>query len=379
MQCGRCEYRNKWSSQPMVRNTPAGNLQLCAAVLFAGSSFRKIYQFLNAFSVQSLSEQCYHKHQAKLLFPTIHCHWKTEQEALIKESIAGGPVTLGGDMRADSPGHSAKYGSYSMMDVKRNKILDFQLVQSNEVGNSVRMEKEGFRRCLSFLEQRGLDVQAVVTDRHTGVQKFLRDERPHITHYFDPWHMGKGIGKKRELLSKQRGLQDVGLWTKSVVNHFYWSATTATSGEEAVAKWSAVANHIQNVHTHDNALFPHCLHEPLVGERARHWLKPSTAACERLTTILLAPRFMKDIASLYCCWSAYPKYKRGEYTVRPIKTKPTLAYVDKLMTLLFDCVVEDPLLYQTTFESIPVPESLCAQFHRPEKQEAASRHRSRFF
>ncbi|KAK7944366.1 hypothetical protein WMY93_000094 [Mugilogobius chulae] len=133
----------------------------------------------------------------------------------------------------------------NMMDLKRNKILDFQLVQSNAVGNSVRMEKEGFPRCLSFLEQRGLDVQAVVTDRHTGVQKFLRDERPHITYYFDPWHMGK-------------------------------------------------------------------------------------------------------------------------------------AYVDKLMALLFDSVVEDPLLYQTTFESIPVPESLCAQFDRPEKQEAVSRHRSRF-
>lgn len=64
--------------------------------------------------------------------------------------------------------------------------------QSNEVGNSVRMEKEGFERSLSFLEGKGVVVKAIVTDRHTGVQKFLREQRPGISHYFDPWHMGKG-------------------------------------------------------------------------------------------------------------------------------------------------------------------------------------------
>lgn len=66
-----------------------------------------------------------------------------------------------------------------------------------------------------------------------------------------------------------------GLGRKSVVNHLYWSASTSTSGDEVVARWTSVADHVQNVHSHENALFPHCLHEPLVGERARVWLKPS--------------------------------------------------------------------------------------------------------
>uniref|UniRef100_A0A1A8AVE9 Uncharacterized protein n=1 Tax=Nothobranchius furzeri TaxID=105023 RepID=A0A1A8AVE9_NOTFU len=64
-----------------------------------------------------------------------------------------------------------------MMDLKRNKVIDIQLVQSNEVGNSVRMEKEGFVRSLSTLLEGGVDVQQVVTDRHTGVQKYLREEK----------------------------------------------------------------------------------------------------------------------------------------------------------------------------------------------------------
>nr|XP_054591267.1 uncharacterized protein LOC129155108 [Nothobranchius furzeri] len=37
--CSCCEHYNEWSSQPMVNSIPAGNLQLCAAVLFTGSSF----------------------------------------------------------------------------------------------------------------------------------------------------------------------------------------------------------------------------------------------------------------------------------------------------------------------------------------------------
>ena len=38
-------------------------------------------------------------------------------------------LVLGGDGRADSPGHSAKYGSYSVIDLKQSKVVDIKLVQ----------------------------------------------------------------------------------------------------------------------------------------------------------------------------------------------------------------------------------------------------------
>lgn len=401
--CPHCDYFKEWSSQPTVNSIPAGDLQLCAAVLFTGSSFRQISKFLKAFNVQGLSEQCFYRYQAKLLIPTVSWQWKLEQDELIMETVGAGPVTLGGDMRLDSPGHSAKYGSYTMMNLKSNHIIDIQLVQSNEVGNSVRMEEEGFVRSLNVLEERGVEVLAVVTDRHSGVQKYLRDQKPAITHFFDPWHMGKGIGKKMDELGKKRGAQDVALWRKSVENHLYRSASTSSSCEAAVAKWTSVANHLQNVHTHENALFPRCLHGPMAGEEAKQRLKPSTAACEKLTAILLAPRFLKDVAkispqyrisqikafhSLVTSFSPKsvgfsfkgmlarlqvaalhynenatlshssaatrelryavecPKYKHGDYTVRVLKSNPTSFYIDKLMTLLFESVVEDARPYQ---------------------------------
>ena len=44
-------------------------------------------------------------------------------------TLTGKQIVLGGDARCDSPGYSAKYGSYSLMDLETNKILDIQLVQ----------------------------------------------------------------------------------------------------------------------------------------------------------------------------------------------------------------------------------------------------------
>lgn len=414
-QCTHCEFLNHWSSQPMVNSIPAGDLQLCAAVLFTGSSFSEISKFMRAFNVQGLSEQSFYRHQANLLIPTVSWQWKLEQDQLIREAMDGEAVTLGGGMRADSPGRSAKYGSYTMMDLQCNKVIDIQLVQRNEVGNGVQMQKEGFVRSLNVLEERGVKVHSIVTDRHTGVQKYLREEKKEIVHFFDPWHMGKGVGKKMDELGKKGGTEDVALWRKSVVKHLYWSASTSSSGQEALAKWTSVANHVQNVHTHNNALFPRCLHEPLVGEDSTHWLKPSTAACEKLTAMLLAPQFLEDVekislqfhtstieafhslilkflpksvgysfkemlSRLYIAALHYnenalrshattatgelrfavvdPKYKPGDYTVRALKTRPTSDYVNKLMVLLFEWVVEDAVPYQHFADRIPVPEPL---------------------
>ena len=51
-----------------------------------------------------------------------------EQTALLA-ALGGSTVVLGGAGRADSPGHSAKYGSYTMVELQSNKVIDIQLVQ----------------------------------------------------------------------------------------------------------------------------------------------------------------------------------------------------------------------------------------------------------
>ena len=62
--------------------------------------------------------------------------------------------------------------------------------QSNEVGGSSYMEKEGLIRSLDLLHRSGVKLDCVITDRHPQIQKFLRERK--ITHYYDVWHVAKG-------------------------------------------------------------------------------------------------------------------------------------------------------------------------------------------
>lgn len=63
--------------------------------------------------------------------------WKSQQQSLIQTiKDEERSLKLAGDARCCSPGHTVKFGSYSMMDLHTGKILDIKLIQSNEVANS---------------------------------------------------------------------------------------------------------------------------------------------------------------------------------------------------------------------------------------------------
>lgn len=55
------------------------------------------------------------------------------------------------------------------------------------------MEKEGLVRSITALEEAGVKIGNIVTDRHPQIQKFLREEKPTIQHFFDVWHVAKGM------------------------------------------------------------------------------------------------------------------------------------------------------------------------------------------
>ena len=59
--------------------------------------------------------------------------------------------------------------------------------------NSNAMEKEGLARGLRKLMQCGLEIDALVTDRHPSITKMMREDTEFnsIDHYFDCWHVVK--------------------------------------------------------------------------------------------------------------------------------------------------------------------------------------------
>ncbi|KAL1481656.1 hypothetical protein MTO96_034315 [Rhipicephalus appendiculatus] len=176
--------------------------------------------------------------------------WTTEQAALM-ETATGRDLHLLGDGRCDSPGHSAKYLTYSLMDAETAKILHFVQVQvgeSADVKTSPQMEQAGLIKALAHLRLKDLKVASLTTDRHPSIRKYLRDHERDLLHELDSWHVVKGL-----------------------------------------------VGHIVNVHSGHEGPYHRRLHDALPR---KEWLDPRTPAYQKLKAVVLNARLLKDIAQL---------------------------------------------------------------------------------
>ena len=80
-------------------------------------------------------------------------------------------VILSGDGKCDSPGKSAKYCTYSLMDIDTGYILHTETVDKREVAlQSPNMEKEAFVRSLQFLLTH-ISCKEIITDASTSIRR----------------------------------------------------------------------------------------------------------------------------------------------------------------------------------------------------------------
>ena len=133
-ECSSCSFTFKWNSQPVVKNIPAGNILLSAAILFSGALPAKVLRVLKIYGCATITSRTYFSHQNRFLLPSVFSVWNGHQVELFKQlRKEKRPLILGGDGRADSPGHSAKFGSYTVMELKKKVVIDVQLVQVSYV------------------------------------------------------------------------------------------------------------------------------------------------------------------------------------------------------------------------------------------------------
>ncbi|XP_077531565.1 uncharacterized protein LOC144143607 isoform X2 [Haemaphysalis longicornis] len=166
-----------------------------------------------------------------------------------------------------------------------NKIVDVRLVQSNEVASSSHMELEGLKRSLEFLDDGDVMIGELVTDRHPQVRKYLRTQRPGVSHLIDAWHVSKGLKKKLLAASKSKGCDAIALWCESIVNHIYHAVQVgAGDADLAEAVWLSVLNHIKDKHDGHSALYDRCKHGDL---KPRKWIYPGVHWLLSITTRML--------------------------------------------------------------------------------------------
>lgn len=67
--------------------------------------------------------------------------------------------------------------------------------------------------------KRGCGYKDLVTDRHPKIKAYMKKERTDIKHWFDVWHVAKGVYKKLETVVKKKKCEVVGDWARSVSNN----------------------------------------------------------------------------------------------------------------------------------------------------------------
>ena len=427
-----------WTSQPMIKNMPAGNLLTSAAILFSGNTFSRIAQFASFLKLNFFSHSTFYNIQNKFLFPLVDKAWTEERSSVLEAIKREGPVNLIGDGRCDSPGHSAKYCTYTMMN-DGGKVAYFSLVQVTEVTSSNAMEKEGFERCLTGLQAEDVTIRRIATDRHTSISSAMNKEHKEIKHQFDVWHLSKWVVKQLTKKAKVKGCENLFPWIRSVSNHLWWCSATCDGNADVLReKWKSVLHHVTNKHkwTGYNH-FHECCHPRLTPAAARKkkWLKPDTPSYIALEEVVLNKKLLKDIEKLtefchtgevevyhseqlkYCpkrehfshkgmlartqltaldhnanagrkqavvqsgIHSGEARYKvsfpktQKQWVVKPIKEKKSYAHVESLMADVVNACHRGGVDHEP--EAVILPKNISGTL-APSKQDLIEAHRSRF-
>ncbi|CAJ1081064.1 uncharacterized protein LOC117830406 isoform X1 [Xyrichtys novacula] len=409
--CPNCQFRRKWQNQPIRGSTPVGDLQMSAAIHFTGGSFAQVKKVSKAINLQMFQKDTFRRHVRMFLEPAIIHKWIKDQQILVQELKQKNKITLGGCIKMDSSGQSAKFSSCSLMELEKNKVIDVQLVQSCEVGVESNMEKEALRRGLDVLDVNHLNVDCIVTACNAQVQEYLKERQ--VTQYCDVCHFERGLSKKLRNISKRRTFKVVRRWMPDIKQHIYWTARSSRCGPERVAKWKSLVNCMQNIHKHDDPLFPKCAHADGLSADTSKWLQPGSNTLHKVEKTLMNKRVLRDVenlspehqpssledfhrevlrfapkkgdlsfngrlcrlylAAMHFNESAerdkgstaarevddremFPKSKRRKTTSDHLRGEPTCKYVKDLMILLFEKVLEDRRTYTQELKHTCAPQ-----------------------
>ena len=111
--------------------------------------------------------------QKKYVIPEVESFWK-DMKASIWKIFNGESIVLCGDGRNDSPGHSAKYCVYVLMEQFVSVVVDIDVVDKRETGGvSTNMEVYGLKKLLERVVGE-IVVAEIVTDASTAVIALVR-------------------------------------------------------------------------------------------------------------------------------------------------------------------------------------------------------------
>ena len=320
--CSKWGHSNTWQSSPSSHHYSHLNSMLSFSVTLSGIRFAAMQHFMELSEIPFISIPVFNNHRMKWLFPVIVRMYDSQKSLIVSRLKAlGNKLTFCGDAQFDSPGFSAKYCTYSMMNCANNEIVDFIVVQKGQYNGE--LEKQACQLLLEILVgETKLDIGDFVTDRHTGIGAMMREIFPSIFHAYDVWHMGKSLLKKLTACAKKH--PKVGLWTRALVRHFWWCCKECEGNVNCLLEmYHSSLFHLLNIHNwarrrkiHEQfsqlrigtkpypakpQIVTKCSHNQLLVRTSREtpWFKIEDDDFKAVFKIITATKFSNDVKK--CC------------------------------------------------------------------------------
>ena len=149
---------------------------LSAAILLTGNNFDKVELMAKMLRLAFVSSATFNRILSLHAVPVVKELWKKMKDR-IWQTIKDENLVLCGDARMDSPGFSAKYCAYILMDHYLSIITDLEVVDKREAGGtSTVMEKMALKRLLERTIE-NLKLMELVTDASSSIIKLVRDTK----------------------------------------------------------------------------------------------------------------------------------------------------------------------------------------------------------
>lgn len=168
-----------WSSSAVLAEKRGQKLYvssvlLASSVLVSGNNFEKVSLLAKGMNLKYVSSSFFSRMQSLYALPSITDLWSKMKEVVWKV-FENDVLVICGDSRMDSPGFSAKYCVYTMMEHYLNIIVDLEVVDKREAGGtSTLMEKMGCKRLLERL-MTNLKLGEFVSDASRVIMKMVRE------------------------------------------------------------------------------------------------------------------------------------------------------------------------------------------------------------
>lgn len=168
-----------WSSSAVLAEKRGQKLYvssvlLASSVLVSGNNFEKVSLLAKGMNLKYVSSSFFSRMQSLYALPSITDLWSRVKEVVWKV-FQNDVLVICGDGRMDSPGFSAKYCVYTMMEHYLNIIINVEVVDKREAGGtSTLMEKMGCKRLLERL-MTNLKLGEFVSDASRVIMKMVRE------------------------------------------------------------------------------------------------------------------------------------------------------------------------------------------------------------